>query len=169
MLHSYEFKNPHVLSLPKHSCATSYTKNIVCIDHQGNLKNPQKYKNKLQIMVFQGFQHSVSVSFCSCEPEAVTLVRYNMWPATPANPQLAFHQDLLLWLESLQLEACIGIDAFCRALEHKVGRYVRKKVYTAIMNDCMLDALCCTFCLQFRNVYPIIIDAFEEFRYLFSL
>ena len=53
----------------------------------------------------------MNIWFCSCEPEAVTLVRYNMWPATPVSPKLAFHQDLLLWLEALLLEACIGTDA----------------------------------------------------------
>ena len=79
-------------------------------------------------MSMLGFQHSVSAWFCSCEPEAVTLVQYHMWPATPANPMLVFHQDLLLWLEALLLEACIGTDSFCRALNYKVGKVVRKKV-----------------------------------------
>ena len=63
--------------------------------------------------MYIGFQHKVCVAFCSCEPEAVTLVRHSMWPASPKNPTLAFHQDLLLWLESLVLEGCIGVDAFC--------------------------------------------------------
>lgn len=66
--------------------------------------------------------------FCSCEPEAVTLVRYNFWPATPTYPTLAFHQNLLLWMEALLLEGSIGADAFCRALEYKVGKEVSKQV-----------------------------------------
>ncbi len=65
--------------------------------------------------MYIGFQHKVCVAFCSCEPEAVTLVRHSMWPASPKNPKLAFQQDLLLWLESLVFEGCIGVDAFCRA------------------------------------------------------
>ena len=64
----------------------------------------------------------VNVSFCSCEAEAVTLVRFSLWPATPTNPTFAFHQDLLLWLEALLVEACIGADAFCRTLDYKVGK-----------------------------------------------
>ena len=75
-----------------------------------------------------GFQHSVNTWFCSCEPEVVTLVRYEMWPATPSNPLLAFHQALLLWMEALLLEGCIGLDAFCHALEYKVGERVSRKV-----------------------------------------
>ncbi len=75
-----------------------------------------------------GFQHRVCVGFCSCEPEAVTLVRYNMWPATATNPTFAFHQDLLLWLESFVLEGCIGVDAFCRALDYKRGKSISLQV-----------------------------------------
>lgn len=88
-------------------------------------------------VLFIGFQHRVCVEFCACEPEVVTLVRHNMWPATPKNPSLAFHQDLLLWLESLILEGCIGVDAFCQALD---WRYISEQVsehipvcYTALM------------------------------------
>lgn len=51
-----------------------------------------------------------------------------MWPATPSNPSLAFHQDLLLWMEALLLEGCIGVDAFCRAVTHKVGKRVSQQV-----------------------------------------
>ena len=80
------------------------------------------------LVTLSGVQHIVSTWFCSCEPEAVTLVRYEMWPATPTNPLLAFHQDLLLWMEALLLEGCIGGDAFCRALEYKVGKRVSRQV-----------------------------------------
>ena len=59
----------------------------------------------------------VNVSFCSCEAEAVTLVRFSLWPATPTNPTFAFHQDLLLWLEALLLEACIGVAVPCIGLQ----------------------------------------------------
>lgn len=51
-----------------------------------------------------------------------------MWPATPKSPVLAFHQELLLWMESLLLEACIGIDAFCRSILYKIGKQVSNKV-----------------------------------------
>ena len=78
-----------------------------------------------------GFQHLVNIWFCSCEPEAVTLVRFEMWPATPSNPSLAFHQDLLLWMEALLLEGCIGVDAFCRALRYKLGKNISQQVKVA--------------------------------------
>ncbi len=87
------------------------------------LKNEENF-----LYIYVGFQHKVCVSFCACEPEAVTLVRHHMWPATPKNPTLAFHQDLLLWLESLILEWCIGVDAFCRALDCKRGKSISSQV-----------------------------------------
>ena len=68
-----------------------------------------------------GFQHLVKVQLCSCEPEAVTLFRLNMWPSTPKNPTLVFEIEFLVWLESLMLEAFVNADSFCRAVELKVG------------------------------------------------
>ncbi|XP_064406478.1 uncharacterized protein LOC135351424 [Halichondria panicea] len=124
MLHPYYFKQSRTFPA-LHCCCTTYIKEVVCLDPKG-------------------FQHCVCVTFCKCEPEAVTLVRHNMWPATPATPTLAFHQDLLLWMESLLLEGCIGVDAFCRSLEYKIGRDISK---------------------QLRKIYPVMIDAFEEYRF----
>ena len=75
------------------------------------------------MLFFVGFQHSVNIWFCSCEPEAITLVRHELWPATPTNPSLAFHQQLLLWMEALLLEGWVSADAFCRAIEYKVSQH----------------------------------------------
>ena len=78
---------------------------------------------------YLGFQHLVSVEFCTCEPEVVTLVQNNLWPATPRSPTLAFHHDLLLLLESVVLEGCIGVDAFCRALDLRRGKIISPQVF----------------------------------------
>ena len=84
---------------------------------------------KISYASIVGFQHLVHVEFCTCEPEVVTLVRNNLWPATPKSPTLAFHYDLLLLLESLVLEGCIGVDAFCRALDLRRGKTISPQVY----------------------------------------
>ena len=65
----------------------------------------------------KGNQHNLSVVFCHCEPEAVTLIRYNLWPATPSSPIQAFHFDLLDWLEALLLECQVAVKDFVHALE----------------------------------------------------
>lgn len=78
--------------------------------------------------LYTGFQHEVFAAFCKCESEAVTLVRYNMWPATPQNPTLAIHHQLLEWLEALLLEGCISVDAFCRAIDIKRGNRMSRQV-----------------------------------------
>ena len=56
-----------------------------------------------------------------------------MWPATPKHPTLAFHIELLEWMDSLILEGCIGVDAFCRALDHRRGKQISQQVYIIIV------------------------------------
>ncbi len=97
-------------------------------DHYNPLAAAWPRVNKIICMCHVGFQHLVCASFCTCEPEAVTLVRQNMWPSTPKSPTLAFHQDLFLWMEALLLEGCIGIDAFCRAVDYKRGKVISRQV-----------------------------------------
>ena len=70
----------------------------------------------------------MNVSVCACEPEAVTLACFRMWPSTPSRPTLVFHYDLLLWMEGIILEGCIGVDAFCRALQYRVGSMISRQV-----------------------------------------
>ena len=45
------------------------------------------------------------------------------------SPTLAFHHDLLLLLESVILEGCIGVDAFCRALDLRRGKIISPQVF----------------------------------------
>ena len=63
-----------------------------------------------------------------CEPEAVTFLRYNLWPATPISPTLAFDFELLERLDALILECCIGVQGFCRCIDVKTGRKISRKV-----------------------------------------
>ena len=120
----FVFKNPRVLKV-NHTCLGEYVKKMVCIDQNGRELFPSIIvlitKNNI------GFQHLVNTSFCSCEPEAVTLVRYGLWPATPTNPCLAFHQGLLIWMQALLLEGWISCDAFCRAVEYRINQQSNSK------------------------------------------
>lgn len=54
-----------------------------------------------------------------CEPLAVTLVRYGVWPNTPVNPTFALHLELMHWLRVLILECHLSVKKFFDALKYK--------------------------------------------------
>ncbi|CAC5374597.1 unnamed protein product [Mytilus coruscus] len=55
-------------------------------------------KSKSMLIVHEGRQHLRTVQFFTCEEEAETLLRFNLWPSSPKHPRLAFHIDLLCLL-----------------------------------------------------------------------
>ena len=69
------------------------------------------------LLFFTGRQHMRTVQFCACEEEAVTLLQYDLWPSSPKHPRLAFHIELLRWLNGLLLECQISAKGFCEALK----------------------------------------------------
>ncbi len=71
--------------------------------------------------MYIGFQHKVCVAFCSCETQYVASFSEEPYTGFPS-------RSILLWLESLVLEGCIGVDAFCRALESKRGKCISSQV-----------------------------------------
>ncbi|XP_014671057.1 PREDICTED: uncharacterized protein LOC106811852 isoform X2 [Priapulus caudatus] len=76
-----------------------------------------------------GVQHQVQVSVCSCEPVAVTLIRYHLWPATPKNPQVAFTFNLMENLRLLVLECQVSVRSFCMAMK------IRNKAHPLALSD----------------------------------
>lgn len=70
-----------------------------------------------------GVQHHLMVSFCRCEDEATTLLRMNLWPATPQQPSLAFQFQLLDSYESLLLECQVALRDFVTSLEVNLPWY----------------------------------------------
>ncbi|XP_038077191.1 uncharacterized protein LOC119745009 [Patiria miniata] len=68
-----------------HQCFTTHTKSIQIFDEKGRL-------------------HNCWFTSCACEAPSATLLRWNLWPATPEKPRLAFHEELLRWFESLLAE-----------------------------------------------------------------
>ena len=47
--------------------------------------------------------------------------------------EAAFHYDLLLWMEGIMLEGCIGAEGFCQALQYRVGAMVSHHVLLQIL------------------------------------
>lgn len=104
-------------------CSTSYQKDIVIVDDKGR-------------------QHMRTIRFCACEEEAVTLFQYDLWPSSPKHPRLAFHIELLRWLNGLLLECQISAKGFCESLkarQPKLYRYLVTKegreIYKLLMDE----------------------------------
>lgn len=68
-------------------------------------------------IIILGTQHQVRVVFCQCESEPVTLLRLNLWAATPSRPTLAFSIDLLLRMKIVMLDCQVAVMDFAQALE----------------------------------------------------
>lgn len=87
-----------------HSCPTSYTKQIVVVDMKGR-------------------KHETVIGCCKCEAEACTLVRFNLWPASPTSPIMAFQCSLMELQRMLFVEAQVSTYAFCSTLEQLNSDY----------------------------------------------
>ena len=58
----------------------------------------------------------LTVTFCTCESEAETLLQACLFPATPKHPQMVFTFALLDWLEALMFECQVSAQDFSAAL-----------------------------------------------------
>ena len=64
-----------------------------------------------------GIQHVAKFTFCSCERETLTLLRYGLWAATPEKPVVAFSLEYMELITVLQLESQLSVKSFCEAME----------------------------------------------------
>ncbi|XP_063442474.1 uncharacterized protein LOC134722776 [Mytilus trossulus] len=119
--------------LSSHSdCDSNYFKSIVIIDVKGR-------------------QHKRNIQFCKCEPEAVTLVKYRLWPSTTKFPKLAFDMELLKWLYGLLIECHVSCKGFCEALKFRSSKYQRNYVNFQVL-DIYKSLMTETFA-EFRNFF----------------
>ncbi|XP_053401436.1 uncharacterized protein LOC123527517 [Mercenaria mercenaria] len=113
-----------------HRCDSMYLKPLIVIDGKGR-------------------QHNRTVEFCKCEREAVTLVRYRLWPASTKFPRVAIHFDLLCWLNALLLESHVSVKSFCEAVKVSCSKHSQGYVHS-----------------QVQNLYRILIlESVSEFRH----
>ena len=71
-----------------------------------------------------GIPKKLQFDFCSCEEDALQLMKFGYWPATPSRPTTAFSFSLMDWLEALMLECQVSVHDFFSS--HKV--YYRTEV-----------------------------------------
>ena len=92
-----------------YACISTYNKNDLFVNYQDS--------GSLTINFYlPGFQHLCKVMLCRCEDPANTLLRYNLWPATPTSPKVAFDVRFMEMLSVLQLECHLPAKTFCEAL-----------------------------------------------------
>ena len=87
----------------------------------------------------------MEVEFCGCTPKFVQLVQLDLWGATPSKPTLAFSIQLLELWHVLQMECQIPMKKICEA--YKVLNMDKVTQHDAS-----------------REIYPVVLDAFEEYR-----
>ncbi|XP_062616844.1 uncharacterized protein LOC134278551, partial [Saccostrea cucullata] len=103
---------------------------------------PNKYHKDLVVIDDKGRQHLRTIEFCACEEEPVTLLDFNLWPSSPMYPKIAFHFDLLRWLNGLMLESHVSAKSFCEALTARLPKHQKKytskeekEIYKVLMEE----------------------------------
>ena len=107
-----------MLCLPHDDCDMQYERNITCVDAFGETKIWLKVpmQNSFKTFVI-GVQHSITFTFCQCFGEVETLIQFELFPATPKQPTVAFSFQLLDYLEALLLECQVAVSDFTAALK----------------------------------------------------
>ena len=94
----------------------------------------------------KGFLCDCIVEFCGCLPEFLQLLQFGLWGGTPSKPRIAFEIELLQLIHAIQLECHASLKSICQGLYFKNSTKITVKTSST-------------------KLYPVIIDAFEEFRY----
>ena len=84
------------------------------------------------IITCLGMEHNIQFIHCDCEPLPLTMVRANLWPATPQHPRYAFTFNLLDWAEALLLESHVALKDFCNSLYFRCPYPVTKVLCMSI-------------------------------------
>lgn len=85
----------------------------------------QAFKSISLFHILGRIHPSCQVEMCSCEPEAVSLLRHGLWPLSPKSPKTAVAETLLGLLHSLTLDGQVSVAAFVDALKLQ-NEYVQK-------------------------------------------
>ncbi|XP_028407560.1 uncharacterized protein LOC114530178 isoform X2 [Dendronephthya gigantea] len=92
----YKFKEVVVWET-NHNLDHGYTRDVVVVNRNGQ-------------------QRLVKFKFCCHEPEAVTLMKYGLWPSSPKEPQAAFEKNLMELVKYIFLECRTSLKSICQAI-----------------------------------------------------
>ena len=94
------------------------------------------------MLYISGRQHEQHIEVCKCESEAVTFVRYGLWPSTPQKPKVGFTFNLMLTIRSLVLIAKVPLATACSAMQSSreslpgVPETIWVSIYCSILPQC---------------------------------
>ena len=131
----------HVDVRPKHHCSSKREILIQCLDDYGELHRLYAYMHRATLitiyLVNVGVEHTLLFTCCDCECVANTLIRANLWPATPHYPRYAFSFALLDWAESLLLECQVALKDFYNALKFRCPFHISKVFFDMYKDQCV--------------------------------
>ncbi|XP_046841697.1 uncharacterized protein LOC124435787 [Xenia sp. Carnegie-2017] len=102
------------------------------------------HKRSVSVVDVKGTFCTVEVQFCSCSSEFVQLLQFGLWGATPTKPRIAFAIEFFELVHSVQMECQASIKSICQSFEEFNHNHI--------------------FSYATPKMYPVIIDAFEEYR-----
>lgn len=76
--------------------------------------------------MYIGAPRIISFPFCTCECDAVTLIKFNYWPGSPVNPNVAFSFEFMDLLEALLLECQVAVQDFTQAWSYLITQKLIK-------------------------------------------
>ena len=155
----FHFEKKRLNVRPLHACATAMEITLQCIDEHGTTI-PFCVTNCIIIFSLNCYRSFIFV-YCNCEALAVTLMRAQLWPATPHYPRYAFSFQLLDLAESLLLECHVALKDFCEALYFRYPFPPSKVCVALYWNSYSHDSF---IYIQRRDIYSCLINSFEEYR-----
>ncbi|XP_063431701.1 uncharacterized protein LOC134714389 [Mytilus trossulus] len=108
-------------------------------------KCDQTFFSNIYAVDMKEAQHICKIQLCRCETAAATLVWYNLWPATPSIPKIAFDIRFMELLSVLHLECHLPTKSFCDALGFIKSNFINlatddeKNIYRAVVGDCLTE------------------------------
>ena len=80
----------------------------------------------IYVCIYIGAPRIINFPFCTCECDAVTLIKFNYWPGSPVNPNVAFSFDFMDLLEALLLECQVAVQDFTQAWSYLITQKLMK-------------------------------------------
>ena len=76
-------------------------------------------ETNILIIFISGRVHYVLMTFCACEPQCITLLRWGFWASSPEKPSVGYSLELMKMLQAMTLECQAAASSFVQMLRWK--------------------------------------------------